>query len=491
MVPVETVPGDAGLRGALVDRRVRVGGKAERPQLIGLSDLPVPAFALRADGVPLACNALARRHLGLPPGASPEQVAAALDPARELAAAVDQARAVGRFPVVVSLASRHPDLGELAVTLSITPGGPPGGWVALACGGDHPLRVEDRLQRQLAFEQLVIAASAALIRAEPDQLDAAVGDVLGELGRHFDVDRVYVFQSDYEAETQSNTHEWVADGVSAEAPNLQELPLDVFPWLYSLLQRDEAMCVDRVADLPPEAETERREFEREGIQSILVVPMWHGQRLRGFVGFDAVRRPAAWNADCLVALRLLAQMLAGVLEAGKLAQRLKALAFHDHLTGLPNRVLMEDRLEVALQRIQRKPWSLWLAMVDLDDFKRVNDTHGHAAGDEVLKVAARRLQSALRQGDTVARLGGDEFVLVIEDEGEQSACDIAARLLAAFELPVPVDGQQVKVGLSIGLARAVAGHDRPGDLMRRADAAMYRAKAAGKCGWADEATVSA
>lgn len=244
------------------------------------------------------------------------------------------------------------------------------------------------------------------------------------------------------------------------------------------------MCVDRLADLPPAAVSERREFEREGIQSILVVPMWHGQRLRGFVGFDAVRRAVTWDSDCLAALRLLAQMLAGVLEAARLAQRLRALAFHDYLTGLPNRVLMEGRLEVGLQRIQRRPRSLWLAMVDLDDFKRVNDTWGHAAGDEVLRIVARRLQSALRQGDTVARLGGDEFVLIIEDEGEQSAREIASRLLAAFEAPVPVGGEAVRIGLSIGLARAVAGRDRPGELIRRADAAMYRAKSAGKHGWA-------
>lgn len=471
----QSVPGGAGR-----------ASRSDPTQHVTLSDLPEAAFLLGEGGELLACNALARHLLGLPGDASQTGAATALASLGGLAAAIERARAADNLPVRIGL---EPLPGRL-VELSIAAAGPPGTWIALAREGSGQQHVEQRLQRRLAFAQLVTSASASLIRAEPDQLDAAVNDTLGALGRFFGIDRAYVFLIDYEAQTQSNTHEWVAEGVSRESHNLQGLPLDVFPWLFSLLQRDEAMCLDRVADLPPDAVSERREFEREGIQSVLVVPMWHGQRLRGFVGFDAVRQAVTWDSDCLVALRLLAQMLAGVLEAHKLAQRLRALAFHDYLTGLPNRVLMEDRLEVALQRIQRKPRSLWLAMVDLDGFKQVNDTWGHAAGDEVLRVVARRLQSVLRQGDTVARLGGDEFVLIIEDEDEQSAHQIGSRLLAAFDAPVPVAGETVRIGLSIGLARAVAGRDRPGELMRRADAAMYRAKSAGKNGWAVDSPVS-
>ncbi len=465
----DSVPGGAG-------RTFR----SDPSQCVSLSDLPEAAFLLGEGGELLACNALAHRLLGLPADASPAEVARALAPQDELATAIERARTADNLPARIGLES----LAGRVIELTMAAAGPSGTWIALARDGGDRLHIEHRLQRRLAFERLVTSASASLIRAEPDQLDAAVNDALGALGRFFGVDRAYVFLIDYQAQTQSNTHEWVAEGVTRESHNLQGLPLDVFPWLFSLLQRDAPMCVDRLADLPPDAVSERREFEREGIQSILVVPMWHGQRLRGFVGFDAVRRAVTWDSDCLAALRLLAQMLAGVLEAARLAQRLRALAFHDYLTGLPNRVLMEDRLEVGLQRIQRRPRSLWLAMVDLDDFKRVNDTWGHAAGDEVLRIVARRLQSALRQGDTVARLGGDEFVLIIEDEGEQSAREIASRLLAAFEAPVPVGGEAVRIGLSIGLARAVAGRDRPGELIRRADAAMYRAKSAGKHGWA-------
>ncbi|HEX5755455.1 MAG TPA: diguanylate cyclase [Arenimonas sp.] len=462
------------------------GNEGDRAGLC-LSDLPEAAFLLAGNGRVLVCNAVARRQLGLSPTASTAEVDAVLDPLGHLGSSLSDEDEAGRSPRRLRLECRRPDGSHVALDLTLSPSSrQAGAWIALARDCDEWLRIEHRLQRRLAFEQLVTSASAALIRSESDQLDGTINTVLGELGGFFGVDRVYVFLIDYEAQTQSNTHEWVAEGISAEAHNLQGLPLDVFPWLMGLLRSDQAMVVDRVSELPAEAVSERTEFEREGIQSILVVPMWHGQRLRGFVGFDAVRQGLHWNAEYVGALRLVAQMLAGVLESRKLSLRLSDLAFHDYLTGLPNRVLFEDRLDVALQRIQRKQRSLWLAMVDLDDFKEVNDGHGHAAGDEVLKEAARRFQVALRQGDTVARLGGDEFVLVIEDEGEQSAESVAGRLLGAFQTPFEVAGAQVAIGLSIGLARGHAGQDKPADLLRRADVAMYRAKAAGKNRWAGD-----
>lgn len=356
-----------------------------------------------------------------------------------------------------------------------------------ACAGPEGQQdwhgLQAQWQRRLAFERTITTASASLIHADNDSLDRVIADALGAIGSFFEVDRAYLFLIDERASTQSNTHEWVAEGISREAHNLQDVPLTVFPWLLEQLRRDQAMCVDAVADLPPEAAAERAEFQREGIQSIVVVPMWHGAMLQGFVGIDAVRRAVQWGEDYLVGLRLLAQMLGSALESRRLSLKLEAMAFHDHLTGLPNRKLMEDRLDVALQRIQRKQRSLCLAMIDLDDFKQINDGHGHAAGDQVLKEAAGRFQHTLRQGDTVARLGGDEFVLIIEDEGEQSPAEIARRLLQAFATPFCIGVAEHQVGLSIGLARARAGVDQPGDLLRRADAAMYRAKANGKNRW--------
>ena len=257
--------------------------------------------------------------------------------------------------------------------------------------------------------------SARLFRYRGGALDDAIVDVLGSVGAFFEVDRAYVFLVDDAAGTQSNTHEWVAPGISREAHNLQDVPLDTFPWLMQGLRADKAFEVPRVADLPPEAVNERAEFEREGIRSILVVPLWQGAALHGFVGFDAVRRHVDWGEHFVVGLRLMAQMVASALEARTLADRLHDQAFRDPLTGLPNRKLLEDRFSQAAGRLQRKGAGVLVAVIDVDDFKQVNDTHGHAVGDQLLCEVGRRLQAAVRGTDTVSRMGGDEFEVLDEE----------------------------------------------------------------------------
>lgn len=353
-------------------------------------------------------------------------------------------------------------------------------------GNRRPTGDDGGLRRRLDFERRLTAISAELMRSEGEGLDAAVVEGLAAVGGFFEVDRAYLFEIDDQAGSQSNTHEWVANGVTAEADNLQDLPLDLFPWLMAELRADRVVALDDIAGLPPEAVSERREFERERIRSIAIVPIWNGPRLAGFAGFDAVRRHVHWDEEYLTGLRLLAQMLGGALRARELARKLQAMAFHDPLTGLPNRALLGDRMEAALRRAQRYASQVLVAMVDLDDFKPVNDRHGHAVGDAVLCEVARRLQRTLRATDTVARLGGDEFVLVVEDADEAMSA-VGDRLLAAFAAPFEVEGLALPLSPSIGLVVAGAGDDCADRLLRRADAAMYRAKAAGKHRWMGEA----
>jgi diguanylate cyclase (GGDEF)-like protein len=159
---------------------------------------------------------------------------------------------------------------------------------------------------------------------------------------------------------------------------------------------------------------------------------------------------------------------------------LAELAFHDELTGLPNRGLVLDRIRMALIRAQRLHLLPLVVFTDLDGFKAVNDRHGHAAGDAVLIEAAHRLSASVREGDTCGRWGGDEFVLVIELGSRIAARRVIERLERSFLAPVVLpDGAECALGLSIG-AVVADGSERVDALIRTADAAMYRAKREGR-----------
>lgn len=151
-------------------------------------------------------------------------------------------------------------------------------------------------------------------------------------------------------------------------------------------------------------------------------------------------------------------------------------ATHDHLTGLPNRFLFEDRLERALARLGRRSGSLAVFVVDLDGFKAVNDRLGHRAGDEVLVEVARRITRVLRASDTASRFGGDEFVLLCEGMTPETCSVLVARLQRAVTRPFPVVGTQLTIGASIGFALTDETGRAPADFIAAADAAMYAVK---------------
>lgn len=180
--------------------------------------------------------------------------------------------------------------------------------------------------------------------------------------------------------------------------------------------------------------------------------------------------------------RRLAGSLGDVSERKRYEDELVHGAFHDPLTGLPNRSLFLNRVAHCMARCAR-PGGQGFAVLflDLDRFKIVNDSLGHSVGDLLLRSVATRLSEGLRPGDTVARLGGDEFTVLLEEIGDVSqAEEIAARIVQEIEQPFTLDGQQIVISTSIGIAAGWSGYERPEDLIRDADTAMYEAKAEGR-----------
>lgn len=173
-------------------------------------------------------------------------------------------------------------------------------------------------------------------------------------------------------------------------------------------------------------------------------------------------------------------MIQDITERKRMEGQLLKQAFQDELTGLANRVLFRDRLRHALDRRSRRENKVAVILLDLDGFKRVNDSLGHAVGDELLQIVGRRIASTVRAGETVARLGGDEFAVVVEEVGERDDPQtLADRLLMLLRMPMRVGGREVVVGVSIGIAVAEPTDDEEA-VLRNADTAMYAAKSSGK-----------
>ena len=179
--------------------------------------------------------------------------------------------------------------------------------------------------------------------------------------------------------------------------------------------------------------------------------------------------------------RIILLAIEDITERKKYEEKIQQMAFYDSLTGLPNRKLFSDRLGIVLAQAKRNKKKVGIVMLDLDNFKDVNDTLGHDVGDTLLKAVAERLSVTLRKSDTVARFGGDEFVLIFPDmEVIEEAIQVVQKIIDRFHKPFLIDTHQLVVTTSIGIA--VYPNDGMDEeiLLKNADIAMYQAKQAGR-----------
>ena len=184
-------------------------------------------------------------------------------------------------------------------------------------------QVERIVQHRLEFERLIASLSTYFVNIPSNDIDAGINQALCSTGQFAEADRSYVFLFRNNGKTVDNTHEWCAGGIVPQIDNLQGLHTDSFPWIMARHRRGEVTSLHRVADLPPEASAEKEEFEREGIQSLLTVPIVSSRGVIGFVGFDLVRNERAWADDDIALLKIVGEMLASVIERKRAEEALR------------------------------------------------------------------------------------------------------------------------------------------------------------------------
>jgi diguanylate cyclase (GGDEF)-like protein len=336
-------------------------------------------------------------------------------------------------------------------------------WVLISLfvglGADRVMRAEEEqtgLAMARARELDRLAETQHAIATSEFDLDAVLTTVVQEARRLTSGDAAVVEMPDGEDLV------YRAASGTAESHVGLHLPAEGAISGLALRTGETLVCDDSETDERVDVEVCRR----VGARSLVVLPLRHDAQTAGVLKVYS-ERPRAFRPEHVRVLTLLADMIGSALARAELLERLNQLALTDELTGLPNRRSWYDHLEHALARARRSAAPLSLVVLDLNGFKQVNDRHGHAAGDRLLRTASACWSSALRDSDLLGRIGGDEFAVILEQTDEATAARIAARL----EESMPAG----EVAAAIGVATWNRLEDAAG-LLSRADVAMYEQK---------------
>lgn len=236
-----------------------------------------------------------------------------------------------------------------------------------------------------------------------------------------------------------------------------------------------------VSKMSSEAAAEKNEFEKEGIKSLLILPVYAENELAGYVGFENVVSIGPWHEEDIARLRIMAEIIGNAIARKKSEALITHMAYHDPLTNLPNRNLFQDRLQGAIVHAKRTGKIMALMVIDLDNFKTINDSLGHHAGDLLLLAVAERLTKCVRESDTISRTGGDEFILILpEIVYPINAAIVANKILDTLSNPFLVEGHELNITVSIGISLYPVDTSDRDDLIKKADIAMYLSKEHGK-----------
>ncbi|WP_353258552.1 EAL domain-containing protein [Prochlorothrix hollandica] len=344
-------------------------------------------------------------------------------------------------------------------------------------------QAEDNLRNRDRLLQGLAQATQCLL-TNPE-IAVAMPMVLQVLGEATDADRVYLYQNHPHPRTHEPAmtlrYEWCAPDIapSISQPHWQNLPYSSFG-LDRWYQQFEAgqIVSGSVKDFPLPEQTL---LSRDQILKILMVPVFVDEGLWGYIGFDDCRGDKDWNTGEATILTTLAASLGVALKRQETEQTMEYQAFHDDLTALPNRVFFNQSLPLALEQARQRQELVAVMFLDLDRFKTINDSLGHAIGDRLLQQATSRILSVLRKTDVIARWGGDEFTLYLPDiqsPAQVSTC--CRRLLEVLRPSIFIDHHELHISASIGIALYPQDGADAAILLSHADMAMYRVKEQGR-----------
>jgi diguanylate cyclase (GGDEF)-like protein len=336
-------------------------------------------------------------------------------------------------------------------------------------------------KKNTEYQQLISEFSTAFVTMTGQDFQTRVADFLKESGRFMNCDRAFLASFSADQETAYVAQEWIREERQQIKTGRPLNPIHRMEWSRQQLLDNQVVCLMYQNRILLEAEEDERVMRNLNIPAIILIPLHNREKVTGFIGFQQEEKGRRFRMTDFELLRVLANILGDALVKVETEKNMNMLAFFDHLTGLPNRLLFRDRLEQAIDLARRSGKYLGVLFLDLDGFKEVNDSFGHDWGDQLLVQIGNRLSSSVRKYDTVARFGGDEFLILIQQLPQKKELEeIVRKIMGVFKQPVHIGEQEFYVNASCGVALFPEDGDTVNVLIRNADLAMYAAKNNGK-----------
>lgn len=329
-------------------------------------------------------------------------------------------------------------------------------WLAFYVNKLYIRRLRENAE-QIKLQKLISKISSDFITANQMNLEQKINQALEECGRFFEMDRAWIYLLDREQHRVTLPFAWYRHGLivseAIECPGAEDSIL--------MNQISEGKIIHT--------------------KSEICLPIAGNGQILGSFGIDSRRIPKKWREDQIDLLKVIANILGDALTKVQAEREIKQLAYYDHLTKLPNRVLFQDRVTQAIHQAGRIQKMLAVIFLDLDSFKTVNDTLGHEGGDELITKVGQELLECTRKTDTVSRFGGDEFLILLNNISDyQDVMAIADKIMGLFKEPAVLRGKEFFVTASAGIALyPIDGQDTE-TLIINSDIAMYKAKEKGK-----------
>ena len=335
-------------------------------------------------------------------------------------------------------------------------------------------RLKENAQ-QISMQTLVSETSRDFVSANEQNFDKKVYKMLSRCGSFIKSDRAYVALIDPNEKSIRNSFEWVAEGVSPQSDLLEESVCELFKQFES-----KNIVVLHDTKLMPTTEKLQNQLICRNIRAFLALPVKKQDVIIGFLAFTAAQPLTQWGSESFTYLEIITNIFADATIKIDAEKEINFIAYHDHLTLLPNRALFMGRLEKAITQAGTEK-NFALAFLDLDSFKFVNDTMGHELGDQLLFEVAQVLTGVIRSSDTISRFGGDEFIILFNDiTNEKDLASIMDKIMDALRRPILLNGREFYISASVGIAMYPRDGTDAKTLIADADIAMYKAKTRGK-----------